>query len=183
MSGEEEEQSEPRRPRVVDKRVSARPEAAPKPDPSPSPEIPEPSPARDSTPPSEPASPAPGAGGPEPRDETAEARPSAPQTPQDTVWTPEREAEAQAIAEELARVPALDWVANSAVTLANVAAAKIQLGQAPDAQLAIDALAALLDDLGSRLGEAEMPLKQTLAQLRLAYAQAVTSPGQPGAAP
>jgi hypothetical protein len=183
VRGEEEEQSAPRRPRVVDKRVSARTEGAPKPDGGPSTEIPGPSPAPGSPPPSEPPSRAPGGGDTEPRNESAEARPSAPQTSQDTVWTPEREAEAQAIAEELARVPALDWVANSAVTLANVAAAKIQLGQAPDAQLAIDALGALLDQLGSRLGEAEMPLKQTLAQLRFAYAQAVTPPGQPGAAP
>ena len=96
------------------------------------------------------------------------------------MWTPEREAEAQAIAEELSRVPAIDWVANAAITLANVAAAKIQMGQASDAEFAIDALAALIDGMGARFGEAEAPLRQTLAQLRMAYAQAIMPPpGQP----
>jgi hypothetical protein len=181
VSGGEEEQAEPRRPRVVDKRVSSR--------------APEPIPAPGEAAPAEPAA------NPDPEPLVTEdvAEPADPaqataatpaQAPgggtEDAVWTPEREAEAQAIAEELSRVPAIDWVANAAITLANVAAAKIQMGQAPDAQFAIDALAALVDGMGSRLGEAEQPLRQTLAQLRMAYAQSVmppTQPGQPGAPP
>lgn len=180
VPGEEEERNEPRRPRVVDKRVSARrdteasrSEAEPAPDPGPAPEIaPSPSPSA--------VGPEAETAGPDAAPEPSEA---AGGSPHDAVWTPEREAEARAIAEELSRVPALDWVANSAVTLANVAAAKIQSGDAPDAQLAIDALGALIDGLGSRLGEAEQPLKQTLAQLRLAYTQALVPPGRPGSAP
>lgn len=182
MPGEEEERNEARRPRVVDKRVSARsdavgspPEAEPARDPTHPHEIPVPEPAPAAT--SEASTPGPREGATEPLETAREGAPGEP------VWTPEREAEARAIAEELARVPALDWVANSAVTLANVAAAKVQAGDAPDAQLAIDALGALIDGLGSRLGEAEQPLKQTLAQLRFAYTQAVVPPGQPGSAP
>jgi hypothetical protein len=171
--GEEGQENEPRRPRVVDKRVSSRPESTP--DPGPSPEIPVEPPEPAEQP--EPAT----AGPPSSSDEETRAPQSGPPQGDPGVWTPEREAEAQAIAQELSQVPSLDWVANAAVTLANVAAAKIQLGQAPDAQLAIDALGALLDGLGSRLGEAEQPLKQTLAQLRFAYAQAVMPPGEPGA--
>jgi hypothetical protein len=173
VSGEEERENEPRRPRVVDKRVSARPRSTP--DPGPSPEIPERRPVEE-PPTTEPAPAGPAtstdAGGGAPAEGEASGGDPG-------VWTPEREAEAQAIAEELSRVPALDWVANSAVTLANVAAAKIQTGQAPDARLAIDALGVLLDGLGDRLGEAEHPLRQTLAQLRFAYAQAAAPPGQP----
>jgi len=174
--GEEEERQEPKRPRVVDKRVSARKDApaASTPDPSPSPEIPSPPDAAAQPDVAEAAT-----GAPEPTAGSPASERPAPGDPGDAVWTPEREAEAQAIAEELSRVPALDWVANAAVTLANVAAAKIQKGQAADAQLAIDALGALLDGLGDRFGEAELPLKQTLAQLRLAYTQAVMPPGSP----
>ena len=39
----------------------------------------------------------------------------------------------------------------------------------PDAQVAIDALAAVVDALGARLGQAENPLRQALDQVRLAY--------------
>lgn len=180
VPGEEEERNEPRRPRVVDKRVSARrdteasrSEAEPARDATPSREMPVPEPPATS----EATTPGPREGTTEPSETAREGAPGEP------VWTPEREAEARAIAEELSRVPALDWVANSAVTLANVAAAKIQSGDAPDAQLAIDALGALIDGLGSRLGEAEQPLKQTLAQLRLAYTQALVPPDRPGSAP
>jgi hypothetical protein len=180
--GEEGQENEPRRPRVVDKRVSSRTESTP--DPGPSPEIrAEPEiPAEPAEPAEPPEQPEPATAGPPPSsDEEAPVPQSGPTQADPGVWTPEREAEAQTIAQELSQVPALDWVANAAVTLANVAAAKIQMGQAPDAQLAIDALGALLDGLGSRFGEAEQPLKQTLAQLRFAYAQAVMPPGEPGA--
>jgi hypothetical protein len=41
-----------------------------------------------------------------------------------------------------------------------------------DARIAIDALAAVVDALGSRLGEAENPLRQAVHQLRLAFVEA-----------
>jgi hypothetical protein len=92
------------------------------------------------------------------------------------VWTPEQEAQARQIAQEIAETPSYEWVVNTAVTLANVAGTKLDLGAVADAQLAIDALGGILDAAGSRLQQAEAPLRQTLAQLRLAYAERVTPP-------
>ena len=85
------------------------------------------------------------------------------------------------VAQQIAETPSLDWVANTAITLANVAGTKLDLGATADAQLAIDALAALVNGLGPRLAEAETPLRQTLAQLQMAYAERVAPPptGQP----
>lgn len=169
-------EEEPKRPpsefRVVDKRISARAEPsapttgaeqepAPSPPPSPGPETPAPTPVdavADATPPTEPGPP----GG------------------NDAIWTPEQEAEAQRFVQEIAQRPSLEWVVNTAVTLANVAGTKLDLGHASDAQLAIDALAALVEKLGSRLDQAEAPLRQTLAQLQLAYAQRVVPKTPPG---
>ena len=48
-----------------------------------------------------------------------------------------------------------------------------------DARTAIDALAAVVQALGSRLAEAEQPLRQALNQLQLAFVEA--SRGQPAA--
>lgn len=91
------------------------------------------------------------------------------------MWTPERDAQARAVAEEMAKIPAIDWVVNVAATLANVAGAKLQAGDTAGASLAIDALAAIVDATGSRLPGAETPLKQVLADLRLAFARAAGS--------
>lgn len=93
--------------------------------------------------------------------------------PGERVWTPEEEAEARRMAEEIARTPSIDWVINTAATLANVAGTKLDLGAAADAQLAIDALAGLMSSVGPRLQGAERPLRQLLADLQLAYAQRV----------
>jgi hypothetical protein len=78
--------------------------------------------------------------------------------------------EARRIAEEVARAPSRDWVVDAATGLANVARMKLARREPADAALAIDALAGILDATGPRLGEAEGPLRQVLAQLRLAYA-------------
>jgi hypothetical protein len=94
-------------------------------------------------------------------------------------WTPEEEAAARQMAEEIAERPGLDWVVNTAVTLANVAATKLQVGDPADAQLCIDALAGLLNSTSGRLEDADAPLRQTLAQLQMAYAQTVSAPGEP----
>lgn len=179
---DQEEQAERPRPRIIDKRVSAR-SAEPKPSsespPSPAPPEPEraPEPAPEPRPP--PAA-APSA------DRSEGAEPDAPAAPADTtarptdpageVWTPEQEAEAQQLAREIAERPSEDWVLNVAITLANVAGAKLDLGVPEDARLAIDSLEALVRGVGNRLGDAEAPLRQTLAQLQLAYAQTVAPP-------
>jgi hypothetical protein len=168
---EEEERPKPNPFRVVDKRISARPsgeetEASPSsaevaPPPQPQTDQSPPRPAQPATPPVE----APQAAGEEP------------------IWTPEQEAEAQRFLQEIAQRPSLEWVVNSAVTLANVAGTKLDLGQTADAELAIDALAALAEKLGPRLGQAEAPLRQTLAQLQLAYANRAAGVVQPPAGP
>lgn len=168
MSDQErnEEEQERRRPRVVDKRISAR---SPSESTAPEPQAPPPT---EPPPPAEPAAPV---GGSEP----ASGAPS-PAAGEPPVWTPQQEEEARRIAEEIVRTPGLDWVVNTAVTLANVSATKLEFGSAADAQITIDAFAALLDALGPRLEDAQAPLRQTLAQLQLAYAQRVAAPPTQG---
>lgn len=156
----EDEQGERPRPKVVDKRISARPAA----EPGSQPAAPEPPPTAEATVGSVPEEP--------PAGDTAPG----PGAPGERVWTPEQEAEARRMAEEIAHTPSIEWVINTAVTLANVAGAKLDLGAAADAQLAIDALAAIVNSVGARLGGAEAPLRQLLADLQLAYAQRVTGP-------
>ena len=82
----------------------------------------------------------------------------------------------RAMAQQIAETPSFEWVVQTAVTLANVAGTKLDLGATADAQLAIDALGALINGLGSRLGTAETPLRQTLAQLQMAYAEMAAPP-------
>ncbi|MDP9226670.1 MAG: hypothetical protein M3P18_23080 [Actinomycetota bacterium] len=183
MSEEEREPEEQatRRPRVIDKRISARAATAAG--------APEPAP----TAPGPPEPPAPGAAGapgpgapgtgaaPEPTARPSVAPPQAHDPgggPTEHLWTPEQEAEAHQMAREIADTPSLEWVVNTAVTLANVAATKLELGAAADAQLAIDTIAGILSAVGPRLQQAESPLRQTLAQLQLAYAQRL-SPAAP----
>ena len=96
------------------------------------------------------------------------------------IWTPEEEAAARQMAQEIAERPGFDWVVNTAVTLANVAATKLQIGDPADAQICIDALAALVNGVGDRMQDAEAPLRQTLAQLQMAYAQRVAPPPTQG---
>jgi hypothetical protein len=49
-----------------------------------------------------------------------------------------------------------------------------------DARLAIDALAAVVDKLGSRLGDTETPLRQALHQIQLAFVEVSRSAGASG---
>ena len=160
---ERDEQERPR-PRIVDKRVTARPagesgtDAPPsQPEPTPPPVAPEPPP-----PPAEsPASEVPPVSGP-------------PTADQSQMWTPEQEDEARRMVEEIRRVPSADWVLSSMMTLVNVASVKLEAGDLEGAQLAIDALTGILDAAGSRLGGNETPLRQVATQLKMAYAQAAT---------
>ena len=64
-------------------------------------------------------------------------------------------------------------IANHAYGLFELAAVylSIQPPRLEEAQLAIDALAALADGVGDRLGEAAGPLNDALAQMRLAWVQ------------
>ncbi len=64
-------------------------------------------------------------------------------------------------------------MANHAYGLFELAA--IHLSQQPpdreEARLAVDAMAALVEGLAGRLGEAEPSLREALAQIRLAFVQ------------
>lgn len=174
MDERDEEQAERSRPRIVDKRRTSRSTPS--------------APAGDdqgvSTGSAEPATSGPVAEPAGAADETplgpgADAPTAPPPGGEERVWTPEEEAAAQQMARDLAERPSADWVLNIAVTLANVAGAKIQLGVADDARLAIDALEAIVNSVASQLEGAEAPLRQTLAQLQMAYAQAVKPPSNP----
>ena len=81
--------------------------------------------------------------------------------------------ELQAAREQLASTPASLVVANHAIGLFQLAAIHLdrESPNLDDARLAIDALAALVDGLVGRLGEEEAPLREALAQLRLAYVE------------
>jgi hypothetical protein len=82
-------------------------------------------------------------------------------------------AERAALERELAAAPAEDIVANHCFGLFQLAA--LYLTQSPPdlakAKLAIDALGAMVDTLGARLGEATPSLQGALAQLRLAFVE------------
>jgi hypothetical protein len=151
------------KPRVVDKRFSARPEGAAPAKKAPPKAVPAPEPE---------AAPAPTT--PEVTQPPPASDPSA--APERPVWTPEQEAEARRMAEEIAAVHAQDWVVSSAMNLVNVAGVKLETGPLEEAGLTIDALAALIKEVGPRLGDAEGPLRGVLSQLQLAYAQLAAAP-------
>jgi hypothetical protein len=88
--------------------------------------------------------------------------------------TPEEQTAAmRELQEQLARTPAEIVIANHGFGLFELAA--LHLSQQParldQAQLAIDALAALVEGLPGRLGEYETQLRDGLAQLRMAFVQ------------
>jgi hypothetical protein len=94
--------------------------------------------------------------------------------------TDEQRARLEAMAEEmaeaqrrLAAVPAAQVVANHAIGLFELAAIHLQAKppQLDQAGVAIDALAAIVDGLGARLGEHEPPLRNALSQIRMAFVQ------------
>jgi sugar phosphate isomerase/epimerase len=90
---------------------------------------------------------------------------------------PQTEAEMAAQLEELrdqlANTPAALVVANHAFGLFELAAIHLSLDppQLDQAQVAIDALAALVEGMAGRLGDHEVRLREGLAQLRIAYVQ------------
>ena len=86
-------------------------------------------------------------------------------------------AEMEDVRRQLASVPASVVVANHAMGLYELAA--IHLSADPpnfaEGQLAIDAMAAVVEGLQGRLGENEATLRDALAQLRMAYVQLHTA--------
>jgi hypothetical protein len=96
----------------------------------------------------------------------------------DTEPTPdEMRAEMAELQEQLARTPANVVIANHAFGLFELAA--LHLSQQPpqldQARLAIDAMAAVVEGLGDRLGEYASQLADGLSQLRMAYVQISTA--------
>ncbi len=92
--------------------------------------------------------------------------------------SPEDRAQLEAMQEEMAQVrqqllaaPASVVVANHAMGIYELAAIHLTAEEPklPEATLAIDALAALVDGLPGRLGEAEPTLREALSHLRAAY--------------
>ena len=109
------------------------------------------------------------------RDSPAGERPAEPSSVGPGAEPSEEEIRAQMaeLQQELARTPAEVVIANHALGLFNLAS--LHLSQQPpqldQARLAIDAMAALVDGLGDRLGEDAHVLSDGLAQLRIAYVQ------------
>lgn len=116
---------------------------------------------------------------PIPKDEPAPASAPPPGPPDggDEEMDEELRAELRAMQEQMLRTPAAIVVANHCIGLVELAA--LHLGQNPpnlgDAQIAIDALAGVLDGVGSRMGENGPPLRQALNQMRMAFVEAKTA--------
>lgn len=94
--------------------------------------------------------------------------------------SPEQLAQAEAAVKEMAAVreqlvtaPAANVVANHAMGLFELAALHLSQQQPnfSEATLAIDAMAAIVEGLGDRLGDAEPTLQEGLQQLRMTYVQ------------
>ena len=113
---------------------------------------------------------------PIPKEEPGGAAPPAgdPYGPDDAPMDEELQAEILAMQQQMLRTPAAIVVANHCIGLVELAA--LHLGQNPpnlaDAQVAIDALAGMIDAVGPRLGENGPPLRQALNQMRMAFIEA-----------
>ena|GEM_PF-1918633 len=93
--------------------------------------------------------------------------------------TEDSAAEMDELRRQLAETDPAVVIANHAYGLFELAAVYLST-QPPrliEAQLAIDALAALSSGVGDRLGEAAAPLEEALAQIRLAWVQLSAVPG------
>lgn len=112
--------------------------------------------------------------------------PSAPSTPagDEPELTPEERAAAEEYGrqldqarQQLLETPAGLVVGQQALQFYELAALHLSLPepQLDEARVAIDALAAVVDALGTRLGEAETPLRQAVNQLQLAFVEASRS--------
>jgi hypothetical protein len=85
----------------------------------------------------------------------------------------EIQAELAEISRQVLETPASIVIANHCVGLFQLAA--LHLNQRPpnldEAKLAVDAMGAVVEGLGSRLGDEEQPLRDALTQIRLAWVQ------------
>ena len=116
---------------------------------------------------------------PDPEPQPAPGTSTAPDEPTEE----EMRAHLAAVQRQLVEAPPEVVVANHCIGLFQLAV--LHLEQSPpnlaQAQLAIDALAGIVESLGSRLNEEEAPLREALAQLRLAFVQRRSMGEPPGA--
>lgn len=100
--------------------------------------------------------------GPDPRE---------PLSPEDEAQLAEMQAEMDQVREGILQAPAAVVLANHAMGIYELAAIHLTAPEPklPEAVLGIDALAALVEGLEGRLGEAEPTLREALGQLRAAY--------------
>jgi hypothetical protein len=93
----------------------------------------------------------------------------------------EMQQQMEELRQQLSETPASMVVANHCFGLFELAALhlSVQPPQLGEAQLAIDALGALVENLEGRLGEPEQQLREGLNQLRMAFVQ-IRQGNQPG---
>src|SRR5262245_30758071 len=126
--------------------------------------------------------------GPAPGDPGGAAeRASAAGVPPDAASEAEMQEELRRVRAELAHTPVADLIANHAIGLWQLAVLHLtpeegQPVRLDEAGLAIDAMASLVEGLGDRLGEAAEPLRDALAQLRMAFVQ-ITERAEAGGSP
>jgi hypothetical protein len=96
-----------------------------------------------------------------------------PELDDDEISEEELAAQMAEVQRQLLEVPAAVVIANHCIGIFQLAALHLnqENPKLEEAQLAIDALAAIVEGLGPRLGEHEEPLRDALAQIRLAYVQ------------
>ena len=104
-------------------------------------------------------------------------------------FSPEELQAVRRLHDELRATPAVDVIANHAVQLFQLALIHLGVATPPDetgrppvadlanAGLAIDAMAALVDGLGSRLGDHETPLRDGLSQLQVLFVRIADAAG------
>jgi hypothetical protein len=110
---------------------------------------------------------------------TPRTAPSAPDEPSEE----EMMARMAAVQQQLLETPAAVVIANHCIGLFQLAALHLEHDppKLAEAKLAIDAMGAIVETLGPRLGEDEASLRDALTQLRLAYVQRQGGAGAPPA--
>lgn len=100
-------------------------------------------------------------------------------TPEELERLGQVQAEMEEVRQSLLEAPASVVVANHAMGIYELAAIHLTAPEPklPEAVLAIDALAALVEGLEGRLGEADPTLQGALAQLRAAYLEVSKAQG------
>ncbi|MDQ4133288.1 MAG: DUF1844 domain-containing protein [Actinomycetota bacterium] len=124
---------------------------------------------------------------PDPRDEPAAQPPPSPRPPsgpgqgEEALSEEELRAQMAEVQRELAQTPAAVVVVNHCIGLFQLAALHLnqQPPNLPEAQLAIDAMGAIVETLGERLGEDHRSLEEALSSIRLAFVQVRQAAGGP----